>query len=146
MKKNFEEFRDFLTNLNYEFSVISLTETWCLDDPRNDGLFKLKNYTSLFQARNGERNGGGTCFYIHNSLTFNKRSDLCVSNNDIESLSIEIMNPNSNKKPFGSKIMRLKAIAIAKRSAYSYQICQFNVISGDFSFLLRKVIITHPQR
>ena len=51
-----------------------------------------------------------------------------------------------NKKPFGSKIMRLKAIAIAKRSAYSYQISQFNVISGDFSFLLRKVIITHPQR
>ena len=95
MKKNFEEFRNFLNNLNYEFSVISLTETWCLDDPRNESLFKLNNYTSLYQARNGERNGGGTCFFIHNSLTFNKRSDLCVNNNDIESLSIEIVNANS---------------------------------------------------
>ena len=94
MKKNFEEFRDFLTNLNYEFSVISLTETWCLDDPRNETLFKLNNYTSLYQARNDDCNGGGTCFFIHNSLTFNKRPDLCVNNNDIESLSIEIVNPN----------------------------------------------------
>ena len=95
MKKNFEEFRDFITNLNYEFSVICLTETWCLDDPRNESLFKLNNYTSLHQARSGERNGGGTCLFIHNSLSFNKRSDLCVNNNDIESLSIEIVNANS---------------------------------------------------
>ena len=95
MKKNFEEFRDFLVSLNFEFSVISLTETWCLDDPRNETLFNLKNYTSLYQARDGDRNGGGTCFFIHNSLTFNKMSDLCVNNNDIESLTIEIVNENS---------------------------------------------------
>ena len=50
MKKNFEEFRDFITNLNLEFSVICFTETWCLDDPRNESLFKLNNYTSLHQA------------------------------------------------------------------------------------------------
>ena len=40
MKKNFEE-------LDFEFSVISLTETWCHDDPRNERLFKLNNYTSI---------------------------------------------------------------------------------------------------
>ena len=95
MQKNFEEFKDFIISLNYEFSIISLTETWCLDDPRNETLFKLENYTSIHQARNDDRNGGGTCFFVHNSLTFNKRSDLCVNNNDIESLSIEIMNTNS---------------------------------------------------
>ena len=92
MKKNFDEFKDFINSLNYNFSVITLTETWCLDDPRNESLFKLKNYTSLHQARFGGRTGGGTCAFIHNSLTFNKRSDLCVNNNDIESLSIEIIN------------------------------------------------------
>ena len=91
MKKNFDEFRDFITNLNYEFSVICLTKTWCLDDPRNESLFKLNNYRSLHQARYGERNGGGTCLFVHNSLSFNKRSDLCVNNSDIESLSIEII-------------------------------------------------------
>ena len=95
MKKNFEEFKDFITELNFEFSVISLTETWCLDDPRNASLFKLNNYTSIHQARTGKRNGGGTCLFIHNSLTFKKRSDLCVNNNDVEALSIEIENKNS---------------------------------------------------
>ena len=92
MKKHFEEFRDFLTDINYEFSVICLTETWCLDDPRNESLFKLNNYTSIHQARKGERNGGGTCIFIHNSLCFNERVDLCVNNNDMESLSVEIIN------------------------------------------------------
>ena len=58
MNKNFEEFRDFIYDLNYQFSIISLTETWCLDDPRNENIYKLNNYTSLHQARNGERNAG----------------------------------------------------------------------------------------
>ena len=95
MKKNFEEFRNFINELNFEFSIISLTETWCLDDPRNESLFKLNNYTSIHQTRNGERNGGGICIFIHNSLTFKSRSDLCVNNNDIESLSIEVVNKKS---------------------------------------------------
>ena len=66
MKKNFGEFKDFITNLNCDFSIISLTETWCLDDPRNESIFKLNNYTSIFQARNVERNGGGTCIFMYN--------------------------------------------------------------------------------
>ena len=73
----------------------SLGETWCLDDPRNETLYKLDNYTSIHQTRNDDRNGGGTYFFVHNSLTFNKRSDLCINNNDIESLSIEIANTNN---------------------------------------------------
>ena len=62
-------------------------------------MLQLNNYTSLHQARIGERNGGGTCLFIHNSLTFHERSDLCVNNNDIESLSIEIVNANSKNIP-----------------------------------------------
>ena len=95
LKKNFEEFKDFITDLEYEFSVISLSETWCLDDPRNESLYKLNNYTCVHQARSGERSGGGTCLFIHSSLSFQERPDLCVNNNDIESLSIEIVNKNS---------------------------------------------------
>ena len=95
MKRNFEEFKNFINSLHHEFSIILLTETWCHDAPRNETLFKLENYTSLHQARNDDRIGDGTCFFIHNSLIFNKRSDLCINNNDIESLLIEITNTNS---------------------------------------------------
>ena len=95
MRKNFEEFRNFIYKLDFEFSIISLTETWYLDDPRNESLFKLNNYTSIHQARNSDRNGGGTCIFIHNSMIFKKRSDLCDNNNDIESLTIEIINKNT---------------------------------------------------
>ena len=95
MKKNFEEFKDFIISLNHEFSIISLTQTWCLDDPRNETLFNLENYTSIHQARDSDRNGGGTCFFIHNSLAFKERPDLFINNNDIDALSNEILNTNS---------------------------------------------------
>ena len=38
---------------------------------------------------------GGTCIFIHNSLTFKLRSDLGTNSNEIESLVIEIINKNS---------------------------------------------------
>ena len=95
MSKNFENFKDFLSDLNYDFSVITLTETWCLDDPRNESLYKLENYSSVHQPRKDKRKGGGTCVFVHNSLNFNTRFDLCINNTDIESLSIEILNSSS---------------------------------------------------
>ena len=51
MKKNFEEFSNFINELNYEFSVISLTETWCLDDPKNKSIFKLNSYLPVYIKR-----------------------------------------------------------------------------------------------
>ena len=50
--------------------------------------FELPNYTSKHQVRS-DRKGGG--IYIHNPLNFKIRPDLSISNNDIDSLSAEIV-------------------------------------------------------
>ena len=42
-----------------------------------------------------DRKGGGVSIYIHKSLDFIVKLDLSINNNDIESLTIEIL---SNKK------------------------------------------------
>ena len=85
----FESLKELLTTIKFEFKVICLTETWCTDDPRNEILFNLENYTSIYKVRKHGR-GGGICVFIHNSLTFKLRSDLGTNNNDIESLVIKI--------------------------------------------------------
>ena len=94
LKKNFESLKGILTTIKFEFKVICLTETWCPDDPRNETLFNLENYTSINQVRKHGR-GDGICVFSHNSLTFKLRSDLGTNSNDIESLVIEIINKNS---------------------------------------------------
>ena len=94
LNKNFGSLKELLTTIKFEFKVICLTETWCTDDPRNETLFNLENYTSIDQVRTHGR-VGGICVFIHNSLTFKLRSDLGTNSNDIESLFIETINEKS---------------------------------------------------
>ena len=94
LNKNFESLKELLTTIKFEFKVMCLTETRCTDDPRNETLFNLENYTSINQVRKNGR-GGGLCVFIHNSLTFKLRSDLGTNSNGIESPAIEIINKNS---------------------------------------------------
>ena len=93
LSKNFEPLKELLTTIKFEFKVICFTETWRTDDPRNETLFNLENYTSINQVRKHGR-GGVICVFIHNSRTFKLRSDLGTNSNEIESLVIEIINKN----------------------------------------------------
>ncbi|XP_057314221.1 uncharacterized protein LOC130655476 [Hydractinia symbiolongicarpus] len=93
MQKNFESFKQFLHTLNFRFKIICLTETWCRDEAiKNNSNFQLCNYSVIHQIRNSNKAGGGVCVFIHNSLLYKKRTELCVNNNDCESLSVEILN------------------------------------------------------
>ena len=96
LNKNFESPKELLTTIKIEFKVICLTETCCMDDPKNSSLFNLENYSyrSINQVRKHGK-GDGICIFIHNSLTFKLRSDLGSNSNDIESLVIEVINKNS---------------------------------------------------
>ena len=88
IKKNFENFKLFLSSLEFSFSVICFSETG-LDDLDNSA-YELPNYISKHQARS-DRRGDGVSIYIHNSLKFKERSDLSINNKDIESLTPETL-------------------------------------------------------
>ena len=91
LKKNFDSFRLFLSSLNFEFSIICFSET-CLDDSalECESLYKLLHKNSVHQLR-GHGKGGFVSIYINDSFNYRLRTDLSVNNNDIESLSIEIL-------------------------------------------------------
>ena len=88
IKKNFESFKTFLSSLDFTFSIISFSETWC--DDLNNFIYVLPSYTNSHQKRS-DRKGGDVSVYIHNSLNFKTKPDLSSNCGDIESLALEII-------------------------------------------------------
>ena len=52
INKNFENFKMFLSNLNFSFSTICFSETWLNDSNVDNSNYELPNYVSVHQ---GER-------------------------------------------------------------------------------------------
>ena len=58
IKKIFETFKNFLSTLNYNFSIICFSETW-LDETKNENSnYELPGYYSIHQIRNNCKGGG----------------------------------------------------------------------------------------
>lgn len=96
--RNFCNLRSYIQNLNINFDVIGLTETWL--NKANSNLYNMNGYVQRESCREGSR-GGGVSLYIKEDLSFNVRNDLTVSNSEFESLFIELDNANNH----GSKIL-----------------------------------------
>ena len=86
VKKNFEEFKLLIENLEKTPSVICLTETR-LTQKDNPEVFNLPGYHPITQGkhRDGKR-GGGIAFYIAESLQYSEVRTVT----ELESLTVEI--------------------------------------------------------
>jgi hypothetical protein len=79
--------------LSSQFSVIAITETWLHD---TNHLVDIENYNFIHKHCTSSY-GGGIGLYLSKQLPFKNRPDLCLesnNNNIVESLFIEICNPN----------------------------------------------------
>jgi exonuclease III len=76
-----------------ELDVLGINETR-LDSDYPTDLISIDGYTWI--AKNINRSGGGVGFYIINTINFHERLDL--NNNEIETLTIEVLKPKM--KPF----------------------------------------------
>ena len=63
IKKIFETFKNFLSTLNYNFSIICFSETWLEETNNENSSYELPGYYSTHQIRNN-RKGGGISIYI----------------------------------------------------------------------------------
>ena len=142
MRKNFENLKILLKNLNFNFSVICLTETWCQNGDELNSIYFLYGYNSIHQTRkNGI--GGGVCIFILNSFTFRNSENLSVNDANCESLTIEIIKqktksifitalyrpPNGNFDAFEKHLKNMLPIVI-KKHIY---------LTGDFNIDISKV-------
>ena len=85
--KNFDKLRLYLQELNHNFSVISITESWLKE--YNENTYNLNNYTHIRKIRYN-RMGGGVSLFIHNSIKFEQRLELIVDLEGVDCLTIEI--------------------------------------------------------
>jgi hypothetical protein len=62
LSQNFEKITDFLTSLNFPFTIIGVTETW-LTNSTDVSYYNLENYNVLTCNRI-DRQGGGVIIFI----------------------------------------------------------------------------------
>ena len=86
-KKNLSEFQWFLESLAYQFTIIGLSETWFKDETCD--LYSLDGYQVESNHRE-KKCGVGVALMIRNELNYEKRSDLNILNENVESVFVEI--------------------------------------------------------
>ena len=99
INKNFDNFKLFLSSLNYCFSIICFSETWLNDRNVDNSNYKLPNYISIHQIRTHSR-GGGVSIYIHKGFEFKIRNDLSINCKDVESLGVELLHDKKKNNLF----------------------------------------------
>jgi len=67
---------------------IALMETWLCED--NECLCSLPNYTLISLPRQSRR-GGGVGFYVLNSLVYAVKKSMTISNDIMETITIDIV-------------------------------------------------------
>ena len=72
-------FAELYKSLSFKFSIICFSETWSNDENLDkNSLFQLEGY-SLLHENKKYRRGGGVAIFVHESLCYTKRNDLCIN-------------------------------------------------------------------
>ena len=81
-------FQELVSELNWEFDIIGITETWINEN--NYDLFSLPNYHEPYQKYRTNKKGGGVLLYVRDSIQYKIRPDLHMEQDFIENIFIEI--------------------------------------------------------
>lgn len=84
--KNLNKFEAYLHNIDINFNVIGLTETWFNEN--NIERYTMQGYNHEYEYRKSKK-GGGVSMFIAKETEYTLRSDLVLSNS-VESVFIEL--------------------------------------------------------
>ena len=90
MNRNFDKLIVLLEKLNFDLSVIGLTETWFSEKPHS--LYSLPGYDLVTNNRL-TRQGGGVALYVSLKYEYNVQQELNVMSDLLETLFIEMKVP-----------------------------------------------------
>ena len=95
IQHNFESLQNFLSDFQYKFDVIALTETW-LNKKLNIEDYELDGYKTPHCQNRESRTGGGVLFYVRDTLSSKivKNSSYSDTNNNILTISVTKNNNN----------------------------------------------------
>ena len=92
--RNLSKFESYLSNIDHEFSIIALSESWIKD--HNKDLYHLEHYRSEHVYR-PDRGGGGVSLFMRKNIEYFMREDLSINNRTIESMFIEVKKESIGK-------------------------------------------------
>lgn len=90
---NFDHLVDMLSELQHPFKLIGLSETWI--NSANDLTCNVSLPGYKFLSQPSSHRAGGVGLFVNEDLCFNIREDLSSSDEQFESLWIELQNPSS---------------------------------------------------
>ena len=82
-KANLKPFEICLENLEFQFSVIGITETWLKDF--NSDLYNIDGF-NFVETHRTEKTWGGVGIFLKSNLCYQRRSDLTVDHELFESI------------------------------------------------------------
>ena len=77
----------FLFELNHNFSIISISETWLKQ--YNKDNYNLKGYSHVSKIR-PKKSGGGTSIFVRSDISFKIKENISVDLSGVDSIAIEI--------------------------------------------------------
>ena len=93
LKQNLADFERYLNLLYMRLTISGVSETW-LDDC-DCLLYELNGYHLTEEHRVSKR-GGGVGIFVKNGICFSKREDLCIFEEYVECVTIEINKSSLN--------------------------------------------------
>ena len=93
LKKNLADFERYLNLLDMRFTIIGVSETWLGDC---DCLLYEFNGYNLIEGHRISKRGGGVGIFVKNGICFSKREDLCIFEEYVECVTIEIEKSSLN--------------------------------------------------
>ena len=86
-QKNYSNFENYISALDFEFSIIGFSETWLIDS--NKSFCSIVGYNHEYLYRQ-DKIGGGVSLFIKDNVKYFVRSDLSILNKHIEVIFVEI--------------------------------------------------------
>ena len=93
IRKNLGYFEVYLKALDYNFSLIGISETWLQDNTCD--LFHIDGY-NFFEIHRTTKTGGGVGLFINEKIKLCKRPHLCHLDDYMECVTIEVENKSFN--------------------------------------------------
>ena len=88
LQKNYDNFRNLLDTLDFNFSILAISETW-FNGNTNVNMYNVKDYSFVHMCR-PDKVGGGVGLYVKNEFQYVLRNDLsCITSNH-EMIFVEI--------------------------------------------------------
>ena len=146
--KNFDRMRYYLYELNHNFSVLSITESWLKQ--YNRSTYNMKGYTHLSKIRE-DRTGGGVSLFVKKELRYELKEEILLDLPGVDSIAIEI--PKEDLNSVGNVIVLAMyrppdinpKLFIEKLSQLLQQLYKQNkqvFIMGDFNINISEILVT----